>query len=159
MVKAKVKEMEENKNRRKGSFLNGVIVGLMSALVIVCFANLGVRVYRVMHTSVSEAASQVEYGEDSAISPELVRKLQVLENTINSRFYLKDMTAEELDNGIYKGMLEALDDPYSEYYTAEELNDLMTQSEGVYYGIGAYVSLDTETSLPKIASVIEGTPA
>ena len=30
---------------------------------------------------------------------------------------------------------------------------------GVYYGIGAQVSLDQETNLPKISSVIEGTPA
>ena len=35
----------------------------------------------------------------------------------------------------------------------------MEQSEGVYYGIGAYVSLDTEKNLPKISGVMEGSPA
>jgi len=36
---------------------------------------------------------------------------------------------------------------------------MMEQAQGIYYGIGAYVSLDTETQLPKISNVIEGTPA
>lgn len=50
-------------------------------------------------------------------------------------------------------------DPYSVYYTADELETLQEKTQGIYYGIGARVSLDTETQLPKIASVISGTPA
>jgi len=149
--------MEEKKSRRKGSFVNGIIVGMMISLILVCIAGLAYKASTVYRAG--QGASQVRYEEDSAITPEVVQKLQLLESTIDQRFYLEEMTPEELDNGMYKGMLEALGDPYSEYYTAEELNDLMTQSEGVYYGIGAYVSLDTDTSLPKIASVIEGAPA
>lgn len=36
---------------------------------------------------------------------------------------------------------------------------MMEQSQGIYYGIGAYVQLDTNTGLPKISGVIEGSPA
>ena len=57
---------------------------------------------------------------------------------------------------MYRGLMEALDDPYSEYYTAEELNELTEQTQGIYYGIGAYVSMDSDTNLPKISGVIEG---
>ena len=60
---------------------------------------------------------------------------------------------------MYRGLMEALDDPYSEYYTAEELNELTEQTQGIYYGIGAYVSMDSDTNLPKISGVIEGAPA
>ena len=56
-------------------------------------------------------------------------------------------------------MLASLGDPYSEYYSAEELNALMQQTEGVYFGIGAYVSLDTVSGLPKIAGTIAGAPS
>ena len=42
---------------------------------------------------------------------------------------------------------------------ADELETLQEKTQGIYYGIGARVSLDTETQLPKIASVISGTPA
>ena len=56
-------------------------------------------------------------------------------------------------------MIEALGDPYSTYYSQEELEDLQNKTQGIYYGIGARVGIDADTQLPRIASVIEGTPA
>jgi carboxyl-terminal processing protease len=56
-------------------------------------------------------------------------------------------------------MLDAVGDPYTTYYSEVELKELMEQTEGIYYGIGAYVALDTVTGLPKIASAMPGTPA
>ena len=53
---------------------------------------------------------------------------------------------------MYRGLLSALEDPYSVYYSSEELTELMQQSEGVYYGIGAVMGMDAETSLPRISS-------
>ena len=99
------------------------------------------------------------FADNSIVDAEMVQKLQELESKINRYFYLEMATDEELKNGVYKGLLKALDDPYTEYYTAEELNSLMNQTEGIYYGIGAYVQLDKITSLPQISGVIEGTPA
>ena len=55
--------------------------------------------------------------------------------------------------------MASLGDPYSEYYSAEELSALMEQTEGIYYGIGAYISLDQATSLPKISGTIQGAPS
>jgi len=40
-----------------------------------------------------------------------------------TRIYLSEVTNEQLEDGMYRGLMEALDDPYSEYYTAEELTD------------------------------------
>lgn len=146
-------------DKSKGLFASGIIVGMSAALLIVCAVYLGTRVQNMIQAKQGNAAQGVSFEEGSAITPGLVEKMQILENTIDKYFYLKDITDEELENGIYRGMLEALDDPYSEYYTAEELSELMRQTEGVYYGIGAYVGLDTLTSLPKISGVIEGAPA
>ena len=86
-------------------------------------------------------------------------KIQYLETLIHDKFYLKEMTDEDLEEGIYRGIMDALDDPYSVYYTEEELNSMMDQTQGIYYGVGAYVSMDADTSLPKISGIIEGTPA
>jgi carboxyl-terminal processing protease len=158
-----IKNNEENstekKNKNKGLFASGVIVGMASALLIICVVFLGVKVSRLAAAKNSGETISISDSDDTAVDKTTVEKLQLLETTIDKYFYLHDVTDEELQEGIYKGMLEALDDPYSEYYTAEELNELMTETEGVYYGIGAYVSLDTETTLPKISGVIEGTPA
>lgn len=135
----------ENERGRKGwgLFVLGLVIGLLAALII---------------TSVIFKQS-VSLSGDSLVDAQVVEKIEDLENLIHSRFYLAEMTDEELEQGIYRGMLRALNDPYSEYYTTEELKELMDQSEGIYYGIGAHVGLDKETSLPMIKSVIEGTPA
>ncbi len=143
---------------KKGLFISGVIVGMAGSLVILLAVYLGGRIQNLVEQR-ELGLSGVKFSEDSAISAETVKKLQLLEETIDKYFYLREVPDEELENGIYKGMLDALDDPYSEYYTAEELNDLMSETEGIYYGIGAYVSLDEETSLPRISGVIDGTPA
>lgn len=150
---------EKNGDEKKGLFVSGVIVGMTAALLIVCVVYLGTRIQNFLVVKNGNAGANVTYEQDSAIDSELVQKLQLLEQTINQYFYLKEVTDEELEDGIYKGMLQALDDPYSEYYTAEELNELMSQTEGVYYGVGAYVGIDAETSLPRISGVISGAPA
>lgn len=136
--------MENEKNTRGwGLFVLGLVVGLLVALII---------------TSIIFKKS-VSFSDDTLMDGRVLKKIESLESLIHKRFYLKEVTDEELETGIYKGMLAALGDPYSEYYTQEELNSMMDQSEGIYYGIGAYVGLDTVTTLPKISSVIEGTPA
>lgn len=133
------------KGGKAGWFLGGLAIGLVSALLI---------------TAVIYACTpRVHLQKESAVTTESVSKMQLLEKTIDEYFYLEEVSDEELDEGIYKGMLSALGDPYSEYYTPEELNKLMEKSEGIYYGIGAYVSLDTVSTLPKITGLIEGSPA
>ena len=72
---------------------------------------------------------------------------------------LKAYAAVETKPEFLGGMMDAIGDPYSTYYSAAELKSLMEQTEGIYYGIGAYVALDTVSGLPKIASAIPGTPA
>jgi len=135
-------------------------VGVMSALLVFSLVFLLVKLQHYIDMKNNGiSAKDLEFAQDSAITPDLVNKLQVLENTIDQYYYLEEVTDEELDDGVYKGMLEALGDPYSEYYTTEELQNLLEQAQGVYYGIGAYVSLDTATALPKISGVIEGAPA
>ena len=88
-----------------------------------------------------------------------MKKIDALEDIIREKFYLSEVTEEQLETGLYRGMIRALNDPYAEYYTEEELQALMEHSEGIYYGIGAYVAMDPETQLPKISGIIAGAPA
>ena len=136
--------MENEKDRKGwGLFVLGLVIGLLVALII---------------TSIIFRQS-IQLSEDSLLDVRIAKKIEALEELIHERFYLSEVTSEELEEGIYRGMLKSLDDPYSEYYTAEELEELMQHTEGIYYGIGAYVGLDEKTSLPKISRVIAGTPA
>lgn len=150
--------VRETKGSGKGLFFGGMILGLAGALLIFAIAYIGFEIQNSIQQMGVEA-EQISLEEGSAIDSELISKLQALEETIDKYYYLGEVTNEELQTGIYKGIMAALGDPYSEYYSAEELSALMEQTEGVYYGIGAYISLDAETSLPKISGVIEGAPA
>lgn len=152
----------EDGNGKKGSFVSGVIAGLAGALLILSVIYLGTRLQQLAGAGRdSDGASMLAQllSGDSLVDEQTISKMQTIGDTVKKYFYLSEVEDDALEEGMYRGMLEALDDPYSEYYSAEELAKIMEQTEGIYYGIGAYVSLDTLTSLPKISGVIEGTPA
>lgn len=149
---------KETRGSGKGLFFGGMILGLAGALLILAIVYIGFGVQNSIQQMTGQSV-QADLEEGSAINADMIAKLQALERTIDKYYYLGEVTNEELQTGIYRGIMEALGDPYSEYYSAEELQALMEQTEGIYYGIGAYISLDTETSLPKISGVIEGAPA
>ena len=136
--------MDNQKSKKSwGAFVLGMVVGLLVSLIII-----GV-IFR----------GSVGVGNDSFLDAEALEKVSELEKILHKRFYLSEVTEEQLEEGIFRGMIDSLDDPYSEYYTPEELEELLNQSEGIYYGIGAYVSEDTDTNLPKISGIIEGAPS
>lgn len=158
------KLLEEIENRRKEQakskrfcFWGGVIVGLLVALLISCGVYL-VQMRNSRNVSIAGANASKTDAAQSAINALSLQKLGIIEDGINE-YYLGDITKEDLENGLYRGLLDATGDPYSEYYTPEELEELQESSSGVYYGIGAYVGLDPRTQYCKISGVIEGGPA
>ena len=95
---------------------------------------------------------------ESVANEKTTEKLGVLENTIKQYFW-QDVDESTLEEGVYKGLLESLDDPYSVYYTHDELVQLQQQTEGIYYGIGAYISQDNEMGYVRVSKIIKNTPA
>lgn len=164
-------EMEEingqavyvKKKKDFSGFGVGFLCGLFAMLIVVCGILIAIRINNksesIGENGSKEELREIEVTEGSAINYDLVNKLQTLEYIVHKYYYKDDITAEQLNEGIYRGLLESLDDPYSQYYTEDEFRDLMESTEGIYYGIGAYVTTDKETGLPKISSVIPNTPA
>lgn len=148
---------EQQSQVKKKAFTGGMAVGMGVAFLIICLVYLAANIKRLVDAG-SEHTDGVMLREDSVVTQQLINKLMTLEDTIDYYYYLDEVSDEELADGIYSGMLNALGDPYSEYYTAQELNELMEQTEGIYYGIGAHVSMD-DSGFPKIADVIENSPA
>ena len=54
-------------------------------------------------------------------------KMQELQSYID-RFYLFDYDEENVESGIYKGMMAGLGDVYTNYYTPEEYASFMESS-------------------------------
>lgn len=130
--------------RSKGSTVKGFILGVVVTVAV----------------GAAGCAYLMFSADDSAINTASMQKLQMLERQINAKYYQADsLTTEQLEDGMYKGLLESLDDPYSTYYTAEEVEDLAQSLEGTYSGIGAYISTDQDTNYAKISGVIADSPA
>ncbi len=79
--------------------------------------------------------------------------------TLIDEYYYKDVDTQTLVNGALKGMVSALDDPYSVYYTEDEYKAYNEKNDGTFVGIGALVSKDSETGYLKVVKVYTGAPA
>lgn len=78
---------------------------------------------------------------------------------IIDRYYLNTVTEDAVAEGVYKGIMASLDDPYSVYYTKEEYESIQASTQGTYCGIGAMVSQNVNTGIITIVKVYQGTPA
>lgn len=148
--------MNVNEEKSK-SFWKGIAVGLGVSLIIIMMAFGTVKVLQVVQIK-KEMQQKQDSQEESIVNDNTIKKLEVLEKTIDDYFW-QEIDEEKMAEGLYKGLLTSLDDPYSEYYTEEELIQLQQDTEGIYYGIGAYVSQDFEVGYAQISKVMKNTPA
>ena len=73
--------------------------------------------------------------------------------------YMGEIDDETLIEGAIKGYVSALGDPYTTYYTKEEMDELMEETTGNYVGIGIYMTLDLENNAIYVVKPMEGSPA
>lgn len=83
-------------------------------------------------------------------------KIQYIQQIINQEYY-KEPDSDKYIDGILKGMVGSLEDPYSVYLTAEEYKMITEDNEGVFGGIGVIVS-PGEDNMITVVSPIEDTP-
>lgn len=149
-------------------FWGGLFTGLIMSLLVVSSVYVVNRIQYAhksgqtvgLHTrEESQENTDGESVTGEAVNEDTVAKMKVIENVIDTYFYKEDVDKDTMVDGIFKGMVESLGDPYSEYYSKEELESLYQDSFGVYYGVGAYVSLDTTTGLAKVSGIIADSPA
>lgn len=157
----------ENEKKNKNRFWKGVLVGaLVTAFAGLVIVGIAAGISIIGHT-VMDGQSMAGIIESSG-SPEeealnlqrIGNKLDLLEQVVDDYFlFEEDVDTEQMEAGIYKGMLAGLEDPYTTYYTAEEYRAMTEETEGVYCGIGVQVSQNLETGIITILRVFPGSPA
>ena len=149
---------KKEKKKRNRSYFYGVMTGIWISVILFAAGNLiGWLVGKnsLLGNTLPVSSSS---RSDEVVTVQTTRKIEAIEEVIHN-YYLEETDTETLENGIYSGMVESLGDPYSNYYSEEELKEMEQDVEGIYFGIGAYVGIDTATQLPVVSGVIEGTPA
>lgn len=136
----------------------GLMTGVLASLALFFIVLSGVKFYQVIRQA-GIARGGVQAGGAASITDTGVKKkLGVLEDTIEKYFW-QDVDERMLEEGLYRGLLDSLEDPYSVYYTKDELIALQEQTQGIYYGIGAYISQNMEAGYVQISKIIKDTPA
>lgn len=148
----------DSRNGRSG-FWGGIFTGILLSLLVAASAFVVRQVYTVYQAKEARETIQ-EDQKDDIINEQSLSKLRALEQTIRNYYYKSDeVDIGQMEEGMYDGLLSSLGDPYSVYYSEEDLNALMEQTKGIYYGIGAYVGQEKDTGYTRISGVIDGTPA
>lgn len=153
-------EWEQERRKMRKSFRRGMISGMLVMALIISGINVGRLAYQ--YFGVRRAGTEdAESGSDgSVVSTETFQKMKTIEEAIDTYYYYEDnVSTEGLQDGVYKGMLASLGDPYSEYYSMEELEEATNSNQGISYGIGAYISLNKQMNMAMISGVMEGAPA
>lgn len=80
---------------------------------------------------------------------------------IESKYREEDVDRKKLIHGAIKGMMEALDDPYSQFMPPEMYKDTMDDTTGKFGGLGIEISITVANDYPRLTviSTLEGTPA
>lgn len=86
------------------------------------------------------------------------QKMELL-NSLIDRYYIGDVDETDLSEGVYKGYIEGLGDPYSVYYDEEETKQMSESLSGEFGGVGALMSQDRETGVITVLQVYDGSPA
>ena len=94
----------------------------------------------------------------SVFKSEENQKMELL-NSLVDRYYIGDVDETDLSEGVYKGYIEGLGDPYSVYYDEEETKQMSESLSGEFGGVGALMSQDRETGVITVLQVYDGSPA
>ena len=96
--------------------------------------------------------------KSSSSSKDIAGTLQKYKEIID-KYYLGDADEEKLKEGAIKGYIEGLGDPYTEYISADEMEDYLSDTMGNFVGIGIYMVKNTEKGKIQVLAPIKGSPA
>ena len=145
--------MKDNKKFFLGVFIGMIVMVLLAVgLVDLAFQNRNVRMLlfdtvKKMSTISSEETGAEKSGKVSGAAIDwnkVTDKEEEIYNTIDD-YYLNGIDNDKMKDGIYKGMVDSLGDPYTVYYNSEEYKQFTSSSSGTYSGIGVAVSQNVTT--------------
>ncbi len=144
-----------NSNSNKKSFFLGMLTAfVVSAVLALAFAGVFLGVLLVQkenNTGLMRAAN-------GAFTEEEIEKLAHYKEKLRENYY-EDIDDQTILDGMLSGMMLSAGDPYTCYYTQEEMEEMASSMEGTFQGIGAYLQADLEVGYAKISGVMKGSPA
>ena len=98
---------------------------------------------------------EVDYEQYRSI--ERYARLDEVRRTLSENYYTA-LDEDALVLGAIRGMMDAVDDPYTFYYTTEEMRGMTEHTQGLYEGVGLLLSSD-KTGALTVLRVFRDSPA
>lgn len=143
--------MNNNKQKRQNIYR---VIMLVVLTAVITFMVTTIAMYSKFQNSGSLSSN----GSSSNSENTLVKTLQSFKAMIN-KLYIGDVDEDAMIEGALKGYVEGLGDPYTEYYTKEEMADLREELNSEYVGIGVYIGNNAVDNTIVIAGTIKSSPA
>ncbi len=148
-----VNQYESNEiKKQNNTFLKGLFFGV---LISILMFGIGFLSYLLFFSK-----GKLNTAQDNIIDEKALDKAKKIQQLINDKFYIYNDTVSDdnVKEGIFRGMIASLGDPYSNYYSQSEMKEMLNGIEGVSYGIGCYVSIN-ENGVAEISGTVEGSSA
>lgn len=114
--------MENRKNNGYVSFAFGLFLGVFISIIglvfigVIAITNVtGFNALRYLVKSKNTSNIEIVKNDLDFDFSKIAKKLKIM-NELIEKNYLFEVDKEKLEDGIYKGFMKALDDPYSEYF-------------------------------------------
>lgn len=131
------------KSERRKGFVLGMLAGiLVFVLLTLATRYLGIQIF-----------------PSTSLADDIWGRAKVVESYIDKYYWKDDVSDQKISEYAAKGMVSALEDKYSVYYTDEELKESLQDVEGDYEGIGATIRMDEKSGKKIITEVQKGKPA
>lgn len=130
------------------------ITAVVWALVLVAVGSSAVT---MLATGSSGFAGSRAITDEELDIIERYSRLEEVRQTLEDNYYI-EVDDETLVQGAIDGMLASLDDPYTFYYTVEDMIDRQESTSGEYRGVGMSVQMDGEGAI-NVVRVFTGSPA
>lgn len=143
--------MNNNKQKRQNIYR---VIMLVVLTAVITFMVTTIAMYSKFQNSGSLSSN----GSSLSSENTLVKTLQSFKAMIN-KLYIGDVDEDAMIEGALKGYVEGLGDPYTEYYTKEEMADLREELNSEYVGIGVYIGNNAVDNTIVIAGTIKSSPA
>lgn len=123
---------------KKVSILSAIIIGVITGLVTI--------------SGIAFGASKTVLNNDSGLSLKDAYSIINLQKIVEEIYY-EDTSDIDFSVGLKKGLVEALDDPYSRYLTIDEYKKDMEDTTGSFEGIGVYIAPAKDNTIIVIAPI------
>lgn len=141
----------EEQSKKLQTIYKIIMLVVLTAFITFLVTSIGIYKYLV-------ASDKLIVLESSAKNSKLSTALESMKAIID-KYYLGEQDEEKLIEGALHGYVEALGDEYTEYITADEMQEYQEQIKGNYVGIGIYMTSNTKYDLIQVLTPIKESPA